>query len=320
VIRSGWVAVGVLALAACASNDPNASSTSSTSATTAATTTTIAETTTTVAPTTTTTAPTFDSAAGLAAIVTDAERTIRDEAAPPDAVAAAGRQQQVAYRVLSLRPEWDAEVRAAVPPDLHYAFDRNLDARRAFVEQSAANTAPATPRLPAWSIVEPRPIDELRGYYDAASARTGVGWEYLAAINLQETRMGRVVGSSPAGAQGPMQFMPTTWAGCCTGDVYDPQDAIEGAADYLLLVGAPDDMRRALYGYNPSDTYVRIVTAYAEVLRENPLAYRGYHAWQVFVTAAVNGEATSIRLDVGYSAVAPIDATEYVTANPDAIP
>ncbi len=33
-------------------------------------------------------------------------------------------------------------------------------------------------------------------------------WYYLAAINLIETRMGRIDGLSTAGAQGPMQFLP----------------------------------------------------------------------------------------------------------------
>ncbi len=40
--------------------------------------------------------------------------------------------------------------------------------------------------LPAWRIEPPAPADELLGYYRKAEAATGVGWNYLAAINLVE--------------------------------------------------------------------------------------------------------------------------------------
>ncbi len=45
-----------------------------------------------------------------------------------------------------------------------------------------------------------------------AEAATGVGWNYLAAVNLIETRLGSIAGTSTAGAQGPMQFLPSTGA------------------------------------------------------------------------------------------------------------
>jgi membrane-bound lytic murein transglycosylase B len=67
-----------------------------------------------------------------------------------------------------------------------------------------------------------------------------VPWYFLASINLVETRMGRIHGLSTAGAQGPMQFLPSTWAACCTGDIEDAHDAIVGAATYLKM--RPDDM------------------------------------------------------------------------------
>ena len=66
--------------------------------------------------------------------------------------------------------------------------------------------------------------------YRAAEAATGIDWYWLAAIHLQETRMGRIIGTSSAGAVGPMQFLPTTWARCCTGDPTVTRDAIIGAA------------------------------------------------------------------------------------------
>src|SRR3712207_536212 len=70
---------------------------------------------------------------------------------------------------------------------------------------------PPKPQPPAWRIVAPAPASELLGHYRAAEAAVGVPWQYLAAIHLVETRMGRIRGVSVAGAQGPMQFLPSTW-------------------------------------------------------------------------------------------------------------
>ena len=91
--------------------------------------------------------------------------------------------------------------------------------------------------LPAWQIVPPLPAEQLLAYYHEAEAATGVPWYFLASINLVETRMGRIHGLSTAGAQGPMQFLPSTWAACCTGDIEDAHDAIVGAATYLKMSG-----------------------------------------------------------------------------------
>jgi len=68
-------------------------------------------------------------------------------------------------------------------------------------------------------IVAPPPADELLGHYRAAGDEFGVDWTYLAAIHLVETRMGRIRGTSTAGAHGPMQFMPATWDAYGEGDV-----------------------------------------------------------------------------------------------------
>jgi membrane-bound lytic murein transglycosylase B len=134
----------------------------------------------------------------------------------------------------------------------------------------------------------------------------------LAAINLVETRMGRIRGDSSAGAQGPMQFLPTTWASCCRGDINDPHDAINGAADYLVSRGAPADMAKAVFGYNPSRGYVTAVQTYASVMDADVRAFYGYAAWQVFVSST----AGDVRLPVGYSATAPIDAASYLSEHP----
>jgi membrane-bound lytic murein transglycosylase B len=103
-------------------------------------------------------------------------------------------------------------------------------------------------------------------------------------VNFVESAFGRMRNSSAAGAQGPMQFIPSTWeAYGMGGDVNDPHDAIMGAANYLHASGAPGDVPAALYAYNPSSLYVRAVLAYADRIRRDRRALLSYYAWQVFV-------------------------------------
>jgi hypothetical protein len=127
---------------------------------------------------------------------------------------------------------------------------------------------------------KPRPLAELVGHYREAQRRIGVGWHYLAAINLVETKFGRVKSNSTAGAQGPMQFIPSTWriygGG---GDIQDPHDAILAAARLLRDNGAPGDYRRALYHYNPSQLYVGAVSRYAKLIARDPDAIAFLYCW-----------------------------------------
>src|SRR5438270_598045 len=137
----------------------------------------------------------------------------------------------------------------------------------------------------------------LMGYYNEAQQASGAPWQYLAAINLIETNMGRIQGLSSAGAQGPMQFMPATWASYGRGDVNNPRDAILAAGRYLHTHGAPGDMNRAVYAYNPSWLYVRAVMLYAKQMFADSRAYLGYYNWQVYVQTT-NGE---VLLPEGFS-------------------
>ena len=130
----------------------------------------------------------------------------------------------------------------------------------------------------------PEPVARLLGHYRAAQRRFGVPWPVLAAVNFVESGFGRLRNSSAAGAQGPMQFIPSTWeAYGMGGDVDDPRDAIMGAANYLHASGAPADVPAALYAYNPSRLYVRAVLAYAGRIRRDRHAFLSYYSWQVFV-------------------------------------
>ena len=231
------------------------------------------------------------------------ELTLRDPAAAEAALAAAAHRQQAAYRVLGRHPEWDPIVRPPIPAPLREFYDRNVDARR----QLAAMGRPKD-TLPAWRIVAPRPAGELAGYYREAQAVFGVDWNYLAAINLIETGFGRVAGVSAAGAQGPMQFMPATFAAYgAGGDILDPRDSIMAAGRYLAANGFAHDRDHALYRYNNSDRYVRAVHDYAAVIAAHPGAYAGYHRWDVYY----NTTSGDILLPVGYAQAAPIPAADY---------
>jgi membrane-bound lytic murein transglycosylase B len=108
--------------------------------------------------------------------------------------------------------------------------------------------------------------------------------------------MGRIKGDSSAGAQGPMQFIPSTWAIYGRGgDITSNRDAIYAAARYLRATGAPSDMARALRAYNNSARYVRAVTAYAQQIEADERAYLGYHAWQVYYGTRLLPEGTVIE-------------------------
>lgn len=249
----------------------------------------------------------------IAVRLSAAHATIVDATAARDLRERAGVEYQLALRQLADRPDLDEAVLAAVEPAARPAIEGVVRARQFLQERTASRPAQPIPdELPAWTIVEPEPVDILLAHYAEAEGLTGIAWYWLAAIHLQETRMGRIQGVSTAGAVGPMQFLPTTWVACCTGDPTVTRDAIIGAATYLAQSGGPDDMAAALYQYNPNDGYVAVVTAYATSLRDEPELYAGYHAFQVFFGTSVG----TVRLPIGYSETAPIDAAGHLASNP----
>ena len=244
----------------------------------------------------------------LAASIAEAEDGLRSEARL-GVRALWGERQQLLYELLESEPDVEA-VFGLIEGPHGDAIALNYNARVALT--ALVNNYNISDTLPAWSIEPPLPAAELVELYQSAEAQTGIDWQYLAAINLVETRMGRINGVSTAGAIGPMQFLPTTWAECCEGDPKVPADAIRGAGEYLVDRGGPDDMDRAILGYNNSKNYVTAVQAYAEVLRQDPDAYYGYHAWQVYFQTTVG----LVRLPVGYFQQTSVDAADWLAANP----
>ncbi len=236
------------------------------------------------------------------------ELALRDPSTGEAALVAAAQRQQAAYRAIGRHPEWDATTRPRIPASLIDVYDRNVDARR----ELAAMT-PARNTLPAWSIQPPAPADELLGYYHQAEAESGVGWNYLAAINLVETRLGSIVGPSTAGAQGPMQFLPSTFAGYGqAGDIHSPHDSIMAAGRMLAANGFAGDHDRAIYGYNHADEYVHAVDQYAALIGSDPATFAGYYRWDVYCYTT----SGDVLLPVGYAESSPIPVADYLAAHP----
>jgi membrane-bound lytic murein transglycosylase B len=113
--------------------------------------------------------------------------------------------------------------------------------------------------------------------YQAAAIQYGVPWQILAAINEVETDYGSDLSVSSAGAEGWMQFEPSTWlqygvdaldAGYA--DPYNPVDAIFAAARYLHAAGASKNLRTAILAYNHSEAYAESVLLRAKLISSYP--------------------------------------------------
>ena len=249
--------------------------------------------------------------AELATLLATVEQALRDPTTPAVELPDLGHQQQVIYRVLSTDQPRSQEVVNALPPRWRSVAERHLAARREFVRMSRGR---GPTMLPAWRIIQPEPAANLLSYYRKAEAATGIEWEVLAAVNLVETGMGRIDGVSVANAQGPMQFLPTTWAetGIGAGNIRDPHDAIQAAARYLVRRGGLQDIRRGLWGYNNSDYYGRAVMLYASLMKEDPAAYIGLYHWEIHFNAA----AGDLWLPVGYNQSQRISVQEHLQTNP----
>lgn len=163
---------------------------------------------------------------------------------------------------------------------------------------AAGNIAPA-PQLAAGQAAMPAPLmagslASLRALsfyriplfllpiYQAASARYGVPWPILAAINEVETDYGTDLNVSTAGAVGWMQFMPETWlqygvdaVNAGYADPYNPVDAVFAAARYLHSAGAARNLTQAIFSYNHSEAYVQSVLLRARLIASYPASVIG---------------------------------------------
>jgi peptidoglycan DL-endopeptidase CwlO len=130
-------------------------------------------------------------------------------------------------------------------------------------------------------------------WYRRVGQQDGIAWTILAGIGKVESDHGRstlpgvLSGSNAFGAAGPMQIgikgaAGNEWGGAPvhaasevvngvatdedgkpTVSVYDPADAIAGAAKYLLEHGVQTDPSGAIFAYNHLDSYVQDVESWA---------------------------------------------------------
>ena len=136
----------------------------------------------------------------------------------------------------------------------------------------------AAPSATATSDIPPA---MLALYQEAAATCPGLPWTVLAAIgtvesdNDQSTLPGVHSGANSAGAEGPMQFEPATFAaydqpvppgGANPPSPYDPTDAVYAAARDLCANGAENgaNLTAAVFAYNHSQSYVSEVLALAQ--------------------------------------------------------
>jgi soluble lytic murein transglycosylase-like protein len=200
---------------------------------------------------------------------------------PPETVTLYALYQQRLYRYLRKHPAAAARVIAALPSRQRLQARDNFAAGRSLLRLAPTKTPKTQPPIRVGDAEAP---GRLLRWYRQAERRFGVRWQILAAVNFVESGFNRLRNNSYAGAQGPMQFVPSTWrAYGLGGNVRDPRDAILGAANYLHTSGAPGNDRRALFSYNPSPLYVDAIMRYARQMQRRPERFYAYWSWQVFV-------------------------------------
>lgn len=116
------------------------------------------------------------------------------------------------------------------------------------------------------------PASYLGAYQHGAALCPGLSWTVLAGIGEVETGHGgggkTPAEVSPAGAQGPMQFMPSTFASYHLpgeDDINNIQDAADAAAHYLCANGGGNasTLSQAIFNYNHLQSYVDDVLSWA---------------------------------------------------------
>jgi hypothetical protein len=139
-----------------------------------------------------------------------------------------------------------------------------------YAAATESNKLPVTTNVPTTGV----PTSLVTLYRESAKDYCpGLSWTVLAAINEIESGDGANDGPSSAGALGPMQFLPSTWAEWGidafgqTGapDIMNPLDAVPSAARLLCAAGAGNSasLSSAIFAYNHATWYVAEVLALA---------------------------------------------------------
>jgi LysM repeat protein len=146
---------------------------------------------------------------------------------------------------------WELKLRQDVPQQ------EDLNENLAVLYEEITNPSPTPtlipeqPQAPERSIGAAGSFDEV---YRQAGERFGIPWEILYGLHMVETGLRDGPISNGAGPEGPLQFLPGTWAaygadgnGDGTADINNAVDAIHGAANYLASHGGVEQGLRS-YG------------------------------------------------------------------------
>lgn len=166
-------------------------------------------------------------------------------------------------------------------------------------------------------------------WFKKVGLQYNIPWTILAGIAKVESNDGRTTlpgvnsGSNAFGAAGPMQIgiggaSGNQWGGAPVhpasevvdgvatdedGDgiasVYDPADAIAGAAKYLVEHGVQQNIDAAIFDYNHADWYV-----------EEVLSWASTYAAGGFTVADVQGNGTAVAAGTGSSAQSCTETSE----------
>jgi hypothetical protein len=152
-------------------------------------------------------------------------------------------------------------------------------------QEELASITGTSEKVPHFEFAKAETPHRLRRFFQEGERRFRIPWHMLAAVMFVESKFGKVLGPSVAGALGPMQFLPATWdAYGGGGDIRDPHDSVIGAARYLNASGGPQRMRDALFAYNPTEPYVNAIQIYARQIKRDEENFYMYYFWQVFVS------------------------------------
>lgn len=134
----------------------------------------------------------------------------------------------------------ELEIRREAPTETE-----ELKEELAVIYEEIINPSPTpAPEGVVAGVREILPAGSFEQVYKDAASKYGVPWEILFGLHMVETglRDGPIGGGG--GPQGPLQFMPGTWAaygvdgnGDGVADINNAIDAIHGAANYLVAHG-----------------------------------------------------------------------------------